>query len=191
MFYRRVTGAPRFQHYSPHHHCFVSRVILFQMSLKKFCHKFSALKTCFNADTRSQPAPNHSYRSISIPPPGGQSTSSSCWRLTSPLPTQRSSSIPPAGSQSHPSPPSGPLPPLLLAVKFTPPSSHPPLMLSVKLTSQCPAFILHPCLRSNSPLSAQRSFSTPAGGPTVTPPHTAVILHPCWGSNSNGSREMW
>ena len=64
------------------------------------------------------------------------------------LSVQRSSATP-AGGQSHPSPPCGHLPLLLLAVQFIPP---------------CPTVILHPyCWRSNSPLSAQWSSSNPAG----------------------------
>ena len=56
---------------------FASRVILFKASHKKrWCQKLSALKACFNADRRSQPAPT---------PSSSQ---------TQPLPTQRLSSTP-------------------------------------------------------------------------------------------------
>ena len=138
-------------------------------------HKFSALKTCFNADMRLH-----------------------CWRLNpplsvqqsfSPFPIQRSSSTP-AGGQPHPSPPSG----------------YVPLLLVANLTPLHPALIFYPsCWQSNSPLSAQQSFSTsPARGQTLpslssshphpssssshlppllvanlTPPHPVVMFHLC------------
>ena len=54
-----------FWHIFLRHCCFASRVILFQPRHNKKCprHKFSALETCFNADSRSQPA---------LTPAGGQ-----------------------------------------------------------------------------------------------------------------------
>ena len=48
----------------------------------------------------------------------------SCWRSNSPLSAQQSSSTTPGGGQPHPSPPSGHLPPNLLAVKPSPPPSE-------------------------------------------------------------------
>ena len=88
-------------------------------------HKCSAVETCFNADTHSQPAPDQ--RSSSTPA-GGQLHPPhlaaifhpSCWQSNSPLPTQRSSSTP-AGcsSKPHPFPPSVHLPPFMLEVNFT------------------------------------------------------------------------
>ena len=134
-----------FGHFSTRHRRFASRVILFQTRHEKnVCHKHSALKTCLNADTHSQPAlpplltvnlhPS-SRRSFNLHP--------SHWQLTSPLPNQRSFSTPPAGSQIHPSQSSGHPLPLQLAVKFTPPR---------------PAVILHPCWQPTSP-------SPPSGHP--------------------------
>ena len=152
-----------FGHFFTRHRRFASRVILFQTRHEKnVCHKHSALKTCLNADTHSQPAlpplltvnlhPS-SRRSFNLHP--------SHWQLTSPLPNQRSFSTPPAGSQIHPSQSSGHPLPLQLAVKFTPPR---------------PAVILHPSWWPTSPLPAQRSY--------FTPPHPAVILYTCWRSTS-------
>ena len=56
----------------------------------------------------------------------------------------------PAGGQTHPSPPRG----------------HPPHLLVVKLTPLRQAVILNLCWWPNSPISAQGSSSTPAGGQT-------------------------
>ena len=69
-----------------------------------------------------------------------------------------------------------------------------------QLLNLFPGTLSH-CWRSNSPLSAQRSSSTPAGGriyhpppsghlPSLlavkcTPPRPTVILYPCWRSNSS------
>ena len=64
---------------------------------------------------------------------------------------QRSSSTHPAGGQTLPSPHSGHLPPILLAVKLSHPHKR--------------------SWRSNYPFSAKRSSSTPAGGhPHPSPP---------------------
>ena len=92
LFYRRVTRHhgvfftffpasspfPATRHVSYFFKCFINK-----------CphHTFSALISCFNADTHSQPAPI---------PPSSQSSL---------LPSQRSSSTSPAGSQTHPSMP--------------------------------------------------------------------------------------
>ena len=91
FFFRRVT-AVFFRYFSMLHRCFVSRVIqFFQTCHKKMPrHKISALKTCFNADTRSQPAPI-------------QRSSSSFLEEKFTRPAQRSSSTLPAGGQPHPS----------------------------------------------------------------------------------------
>ena len=72
---------------------FVSRVIqFFQTCHKKMPrHKISALKTCFNADTRSQPAPIQ------------RSSSTSFLEEKFTRPAQWSSSTLPAGGQPHPS----------------------------------------------------------------------------------------
>ena len=144
-----------FGHFFTRHRRFASRVILFQTRHEKnVFHKHSALKTCLNADTHSQPAlpplltvnlnPS-SRRSFNLHPfPLAVNLTTpqpavilypSSWQSNSPLPDQRSSS-PPSGSQMQLSPRSGHPPPLLV-VKFTPPR---------------PAVILHPCWRSTSPL---------------------------------------
>ena len=101
-----------FLHFSLRHRHFASPVI-----------NFTALKTCFNADT-----PSH-------------------WQPNSPLSAQGSSSTHPASGQTlptlpsghpHPSPPSGHLPPILLAVKLS------PFCPVVILTPPHPAVIFHP-----------------------------------------------
>ena len=140
-------------------------------------HIFSAPKTCFNADVRLQPAPTPpSSRSLprfsggqpsSTPPSGGHPYPSRL-RCHSPLPAQRSSSIP-AGSQIHPSPPSGHLLPLLLAVLFT---------------SSPTAVILHPMLAVKLTLLRQWSSSIPAGSqihpspPTGHRPPLLLVVNP-------------
>ena len=96
LFYRHVTRHRGiFSKFSPRHLFY----ILHHVS------KFSALKTCFNADTRSP-----SWRS--------SSPLSAQWS-SSPLPTQGSSSTHPAGGQTHPSPPSCHLPPILPVLKLS------------------------------------------------------------------------
>ena len=82
-----------FLHFCPHHHCFASRVIFFQMCNRK--------KNCVIKLIRAHTA----------------------------------------GGKPHPSPPSSHLPPLLLAVKLSPPH---------------PAVILHPCWWPISPRPRRR-----------------------------------
>ena len=98
--------------------------------------------------------------------------------------------------QPAPTPPRSQSPPLLVMISQPPPGGHPltyPLLV-VKLPPSRQAVILHPCWRSNSPLSAQRSSSTPAGCQThpsppsshppsqlaanLTPPHPVSHLPP-------------
>ena len=133
------------------------------MSFRITGHKFSTLRTCFNADTLS-----HCWRSNS--PPSGHSPSLlaanltpphpavifhlSCWQSNSPFPTSCH------GGQTLPSPPSG-HPPPLLAVKLSPPtqgswrSNFLPTQRSWRSNSPLSA---QWSWRSSSPLSAQRSW---------------------------------
>ena len=127
----------------------VSQVILFQTSHKKIpCHNFSALKTCFNAETCSQPVPTpRSGESASLlsvvsqPPPllavkfilpSSQLSVNlhPCW--------QSNSSLLPIVSQ----------PPPLLAVRFIPPpnsqSTSTPAGSQIHPSSQ-QSVNLHPC----------------------------------------------
>ena len=146
LFYRRVTR-----------HLGVFSQIFPASSLFRITrHKFSALKTCFNAETRSNSplstqrssSPLPIQRSSSTHHAGGQTLPSPpsvhppCWWPTSPLPTQRSSSTHPAGGQTLPSQP----------------SSHPSPLLSANLTPPHLVVILHPCWRPTSPLHTQRSW---------------------------------
>ena len=65
-----------------------------------------------------------------------------------------------------------------LAVKLAP--LHP----AVIFTPPQPAVNLRPsCWPSNSPLSAKRSSSTPAGGRIHPPPPSGHLPCPCWRSN--------
>ena len=82
-----------------------------------------------------------------------------------------------AGGQTRPSPPSGHIHPSPTSGQLT------PILLAVKLSPLRQAVILHPCWRSYSPPSAQRSSSMPLLAVKFTHPRLTVILHPCWRSN--------
>ena len=115
-----------------------------------------------NSPLPTQRSSNSLLLAVKFTPPRIAVILHPCWRSHSPISAQQSF-FTPVGCQHHPSPPSGHLPPLLLAVKFSQPSGHPPYLLAVKLTPLRPAVILHTCRRPTSPLSAQLSSSIPAG----------------------------
>ena len=152
------------------------------MCQKKFPHfKFSALKTCFRqrssstpAGSQTQPSPPSGHPppllAVKLTPLHPAVILHPCWQSNSPFSTQRSSYTPASG-QTHPSPPSG----------------HPPPLLAVKLTPLHPAIILHPCWQwqSNSPLSTQRSSSTPASG-QLHPSHQLLVIQ-----GERNREEIW
>ena len=78
--------------------------------------------------------------------------------VSQPHPTPpRSSSTHPVGGQTLPSPHSVHLPPILLAVKLSPPES-PQAVMAVKLSLLRQAVIFHPCWRPSSPLPTWQSW---------------------------------
>ena len=176
-------------------------VILFKcvpVIKKILCHKFSALKNFFKADSNHSPLSPLQAVNLQLSSRLSINLHPSCKQFISPLLTQRSSSTTPACGHIHPSPifhpsslelssstPAGspthhspgvhPSPPL--AIKLNPP--HPAVILHPcwGSNSPLPAQQFHPCWRSNSPLSTQQSLSTPARGQTH-PLCPADIIHP-------------
>ena len=128
------------QHASPHHvvlsTCHTSPVIVvfFQHFSLRHCHFASLIRSHITLTPLLNPCWPISYSPPLL-----------AVKLT---PSAQRSSSTTSGGQSHPSPPSG----------------HPSPLLVVKLTPLRPAVILHHFWRSNSPLPAQWSFSTPACG---------------------------
>ena len=160
LFYRRVTRHHGvFLTFSPRHRLFASHVIIFQTRHKKLSrYKFSAVKTCFNAYTRSQPAPTPPSPAVIFYP--------SCWS---------------AGGQIHPSPRSGHPTPLIAAfltpphpaVILYPPSvsqinpspagGHPAPLLMVNFTPLHPAVIPQPSPPRGHPLPLPTRQSSSSG----------------------------
>ena len=119
-----------FQHVSPCHRHFASRLILFQMCHlnENFSHKFSTPKT-FPLPTQKSSS-THLRPAVILHP---------CRQPNSSLPTQRPSSTPVSG-QTHPSLPRG----------------HPSPLLAVRHTPLLPAVILHLCSRPTLPLPTRQ-----------------------------------
>ena len=109
-----------FRHFPPHHRCFASRVLCHPFQNRQN-QKFSALNTCFNIDTRSQPTPTPPSSQIHPFLPSGHPPPLMAVILFTPL--HPVVIFQPAGGEIYPSPPSGHFPPLPV---------------------QCPGVILHP-----------------------------------------------